>query len=247
MPTISRGDVDLIRIDSEHTKGAGHARNVGMKKALGKWLLFADCDDYYEEGFLNVLDQYRDSPQDIVFFNFTFVDGTSGKPFPDRKLQILISGYDGSKEQGDYIRYRNNTPWAKMVRTEYVKSHNMYFEEVRNGNDVLFSLFVASYSNRFAVEPSRLYNYVRTPNSIGTKTQSVDDLKCRIDHHIKHAFFNSYLGHPEWNGSLFRFLLQSYSRIGLAKFVHLAIWTLYCCVFCRQSRREWVDLIESHR
>ena len=28
-------------------KGAGYARNIGLKHAKGKWLLFADADDFY--------------------------------------------------------------------------------------------------------------------------------------------------------------------------------------------------------
>ena len=30
-------------------KGAGYARNVGLRHAKGEWLLFADADDFYTE------------------------------------------------------------------------------------------------------------------------------------------------------------------------------------------------------
>jgi glycosyltransferase involved in cell wall biosynthesis len=30
-------------------KGAGYARNMGLKHAKGKWLLFADADDFFTE------------------------------------------------------------------------------------------------------------------------------------------------------------------------------------------------------
>ena len=59
-PCVKRDDVEVIYIDAEHTKGAGRARNYGLKAAKGKWLLFADCDDYYNDGFLDVLDQCKE-------------------------------------------------------------------------------------------------------------------------------------------------------------------------------------------
>ena len=69
-PCIKRNDVEVIYIDAEHTKGAGRARNYGLKAAKGKWLLFPDCDDYYNDGFLDVLDQYKDEKNEILYFNF---------------------------------------------------------------------------------------------------------------------------------------------------------------------------------
>lgn len=45
-PAIYRRDVEIVLLDAEHSKGAGRARNEGLKHAKGKWLLFADADDY---------------------------------------------------------------------------------------------------------------------------------------------------------------------------------------------------------
>ena len=39
-------------------KGAGYARNIGLKYARGKWLLFADADDYFLSNVLDVVDEY---------------------------------------------------------------------------------------------------------------------------------------------------------------------------------------------
>ena len=41
-PIINRGDVELVLLDAMNSKGVGHARNVGIEKAFGKWLLFPD-------------------------------------------------------------------------------------------------------------------------------------------------------------------------------------------------------------
>src|SRR5690606_20391341 len=53
---------------NEESKGAGAARNLGMSLAKGKWLLFADADDFYVSDFISVLDKYIDIDSDAVFF-----------------------------------------------------------------------------------------------------------------------------------------------------------------------------------
>ena len=50
---------------------AGRARNVALEYAKGKWLLFADADDYFEKNAWDILDAYADKEADIVFFGTT--------------------------------------------------------------------------------------------------------------------------------------------------------------------------------
>ena len=54
VPLINRNDVQLFLIPASESKGAGHARNIGLDHAKGKWLLFADSDDYYEKNVISV-------------------------------------------------------------------------------------------------------------------------------------------------------------------------------------------------
>ena len=68
-PQLTRDDVHVIYISAQDSRGAGHARNVGLEAATGKWLLFADSDDFYEHHFLEELDKYTDGDYDIVFFS----------------------------------------------------------------------------------------------------------------------------------------------------------------------------------
>ena len=40
-PVVERENVMIVEIDSKDSKGAGHARNIGLSQAKGKWILFA--------------------------------------------------------------------------------------------------------------------------------------------------------------------------------------------------------------
>lgn len=245
-PCITRSDVEVIYIDAAHTKGAGRARNIGLKSAKGKWVLFTDCDDYYSGHFLSTLDQYKEQDIDVLYFNYTFIDGGSGNQISDVKLQELLCKESLSSADIGYIRYRNNPPWSKMVKREYIARHRMYFEEVPNGNDVLFSLFVASYTDHIAICGKRLYNYIKTPNSIGTKKQSANNLQCRIYHRIKmNIYFNS-IGHPEWKLSIFRFLCSTMKRYDIKTFMQVLLAALK--LSCNKKQKvEWVQLLENHK
>ena len=54
-------------------KSAGTCRNIGIKNAKGKWLLFADSDDYFLDEFYNSVSKYFDSENYVVFFPPTSV------------------------------------------------------------------------------------------------------------------------------------------------------------------------------
>ena len=72
LPGLERSDCKVIF--TKEGKGAGYARNVGLDNANGKWVLFADADDYFVDDFIAKIDQYKDSDFDIVFFRVNAVD-----------------------------------------------------------------------------------------------------------------------------------------------------------------------------
>ena len=60
--------------------GIGHARNIGIDKSTGKYVMFVDSDDFITSGILKkcnkIIEMY--SP-DLIDFNFNYIqdDGTS--------------------------------------------------------------------------------------------------------------------------------------------------------------------------
>ena len=63
---LNRPDVKFIR--TTDGKGAGFVRNVGLTYATGKWVIFADADDFFVDDFNNILDSYKDSDKDVIYF-----------------------------------------------------------------------------------------------------------------------------------------------------------------------------------
>ena len=49
--------------------GAGFARNLGLRYACGKWVLFADADDFFHKDFYNIISAYEKSSYEVVYFD----------------------------------------------------------------------------------------------------------------------------------------------------------------------------------
>lgn len=242
-PQVSRSDVEVYYIDAAHTKGAGHARNVGLSQAQGKWLLFPDCDDYYNDGFLSILDKYAEQDIEVLYFNFDFIDGLTLEKFDKNYHQQCMSNYDGSQRMSEIIRFRNNPPWTKMIRKDFVRAHDMYFEEVPNGNDSLFSLFVGYNVSKFAVEKECVYIYVKNPNSIGTKKQSFSAILCRLTHCVKHNAFNEHIGRKEWKTPFLKSVYGHLKSCEKNERFSLLIRIIKEIPKMLINRREWIKII----
>ena len=172
-PQISRPDVSIIDIDAEHTKGAGRARNYGLAKAKGKWLLFADADDFYEMGFVDVLDNYKDSGSDIIFFDAYFNYDIRTNTCKNNKYEIIISNYlknPDSRYWLKMLKHGNNATWMRMYSHDYIRKIGVKYDEIPACNDGWFVQFSSAMTDKVSAIPQKLYYYVDTAGSI-TKTR----------------------------------------------------------------------------
>jgi glycosyltransferase involved in cell wall biosynthesis len=202
-PSLTRSGLVIKLLNHTEAKRAGHARNVGMDIAKGKWLLFADSDDYYNDNLLEFLDKYKDSNKDVIYFNHKRIE-TNKSSFQKRlieksfKLPLDI----------DIIKYRINAPWNKMVNRQFVIDNCIRFEECVNGNDMFFSYQVGYLAKDIEVNKSIIYNYDTSIDGMTNKKKNSDEYYlCRINHwHQTNEFYRN-IGHKEWISFLpFRFL-----------------------------------------
>lgn len=109
-PGSDRADVEILF--TKEGRGAGYARNCGLARAKGRWLVFADADDFFLPGFLNVLDTYRNTDYDLITFRAETVDSDTLAPVPSRQVH---NGKIAEDMDLEILKYRNDVPWAKMV------------------------------------------------------------------------------------------------------------------------------------
>jgi len=164
-PELSRPYLEFIR--APKNGGAGYARNIGLNHAKGKWQMFADADDYFVEDMYDILSSNADSEADVIFFRKKSVlsDNTDTKT---NKFAYIDERIDKYLSNGDEwpIRYRLYVPWGKMIKRDLIIKYNIRFEEVRNADDVYFSLLVGYHAKTIEVVNKVLYVLTYRSNSL---------------------------------------------------------------------------------
>lgn len=195
--------IDLFRLADDY--GAGAARNEGLLHAQGKWILFADCDDYYYEGFLTTLDNYLNSSLDVVFFNVMGVVSDTGDIYPRYcRTYRLTNQYDESQDSLDRIRYHISVPYNKMVSLEFIRRYHITFENICKGNDTWYSFQVGYHARQIFVEKSVLYAYTYHKGSISSRRQTSEALIQSLKNHYKNNSFYRFVHYKPGESSIFR-------------------------------------------
>lgn len=123
-------------------KGPGTCRNIGMRHAEGKWLIFADADDAFTEDFYPAVCRYCDSYADIVYFMASSLrsDGSEGERH--QNIQENVSRYLADRSRYNELKLRtdNLAPWAKMVKRGFVQKNDILFGSRMVSEDVVFSV-----------------------------------------------------------------------------------------------------------
>lgn len=214
---VSRSDVKIIYIDKEHTKGAGRARNIGMDAATGKWLVFADADDFFDSKSLHeAMVEYVDADADVVVFPIRVVDSDTLQEghWRDQWFNTLFYSKKSPKQK----LMGTAACWSKFIRKDIVDRNNIRFEEIRYSNDQWFSANVAIQSDKIICDGNhKIYNLTYVAHSL-TRNRGIDAFDCRFNAELR--MWNLLLSHGQTTerSTYPRFLLWA-SNFGTSKVV----------------------------
>ncbi len=155
-----------VKVLQQNNQYAGAARNVGKKIAVGEYLVFWDCDDFFELEALEMM--YQEASETnadvcVCGVNQYFQD-------TERLIPNNVNYFSRSKIQGDRVfnrvgnedtilNFTNAVPWNKMFRREYIENLNLDFQAIRNGNDIYFTMNAIYFAERIATVKTPLVNY----------------------------------------------------------------------------------------
>lgn len=190
-PSIKRNDVEVIFIDAEQTKGAGRARNYGLKAAKGKWLLFADADDIYDRSLLTKIDAVLNDNIDILYFDYYNNYEIKTCAEEDSLYHKYVADYilHPTVFSKNRLKYGVNAAWNKVYNANFVRNSGVLFEEIPAGNDIYFVHTCGALTNRIGCIPDKLYYYIKNPKGITLTRMSKKSFEARVISAAKHIRF----------------------------------------------------------
>ena len=143
---LDKYDDNINIIHLQENKGLSYARNVGIKKSQGEYLVFIDSDDYISNDYVkSIIDKINTCNFDYCYFSWKMINSNSvirilDKP-PTWNLAVWNAVYktDYVELFDEEIRFMEDIPWqvkmrAKNGKKEIIDKVLYYYNDGRPGS-----------------------------------------------------------------------------------------------------------------
>lgn len=165
-----------ILVYTKKNGGASSARNYGLLRASGEYLLFLDSDDmWYDEEMLMSLVTRMESQKslDFVLFNGIYKSKNKQKRiFPKVEKSQSLSKQELFHKliQSGAV---NISPCMRIIKTQFLLRNKIFFIEGIINEDVLWSIEMISKCRAFDIIDSLYYVYNR--DNIHSVTKNINE------------------------------------------------------------------------
>ena len=187
---------NISLIENKENKGAGACRNIGLRNSKSDWVIFADSDDFFLNNFNETLyhvfsDINSNSNIDLIFFSPQSCDEFGNQSFRHVHYADMISNYLKKPDSASILNLRAKfvVPWSKIYSREMIFKNNIWFDEIKVANDVMFSTKCGLAAREIMVTGKSIYCAVRIAGSLSTAI-SEERFMIRFDVFLK---YNNYL------------------------------------------------------
>lgn len=193
----------IFLFQQDYNQGQGKARDLGLKYARGKYIMFVDSDDLVTKDFINTayntIEKYK---ADLVQLGYIY---SNSRKFKDNLSQVghsknnVITYEIEHKRNGHDINILINQPlilkkiveiinkedlviifdlignsvWNKIFRREIIQNNNIQFIN-RIAEDTFFCYNYLRYCKRIIFIENKLYCYWKNPNS------TMQEINCHL-------------------------------------------------------------------
>lgn len=165
-----------IKSITQENRGLGAARNAGQAISRGKYLFFADSDDYINENSLRDLVQIAQTAKDeIIGFGVIEINGEQKQTY--QKIKVPNNPISSC----EYLLSLNiaGGVWRYIYLSEFLASHNLSMPEGIYHEDELFITEALLAATHVRIVDLFVYIYEHRQNSI-TQTKNVAVRKKKV-------------------------------------------------------------------
>lgn len=156
---------DKITIIYQENSGAGKARNNGIDKSSGEYILFVDADDFLSPNALSVYNKILSTKEyDWIYTNaISFNENTKSETIIGHNRSFFIEKDD---VPGEFLKlYFDNSslaPWGKLYKASIIKNNHLRFPDLRRSQDIVFNNTYVRYVHSIYVSDIITYRFRNT-------------------------------------------------------------------------------------
>lgn len=201
-------DDSRFKIFNKKNGGLSDARNYGIVRAKGRYIVFIDSDDFVEKKYLELLiNEIMKNKAQIAICGFyiTDEDGNKLSEVNPNEAKNIVTGKDALHYVFKQNGYVNVVAWNKIYQKNLFD--DIKFEKGRFYEDEYINFLLFWKVNKICLLNKPLYNYVQRNGSIVNTKMTPQKIKDKNDMLVKRISF--YQGK---NQELYSYAIQAYKN-----------------------------------
>lgn len=153
-----------VQIITQENVGPGAARNTGMARATGEYLIFLDSDDWFEPDLLEKMElRAEECGADVTICKAVEFDTRTGKELPSEwmlKTKYLPGDVFAPGDVARWLfQFTYGWPWDKLYRMEFIRGNGLRYPALPNSEDLVFVFQSLAAAGRICVVGEQLVHH----------------------------------------------------------------------------------------